>query len=197
MFLFFLDDKKCLEGRHFFWGWFGGGDLEGGQDGAGAFVDGVEFDVHLGLDLDPGPGLEGGAAVILAGDAHKLDILHAAGHNEAARGKVTVALLAQLGDLGFKLDRLPGVFLRLLRNIPVEQGIVLVRDGDDGGIDIKGQRVLDLVKGGGDIGKVVDDIHPAVDSPGQLMQRHGVRALFDPVEDDHLAAGELINNEIS
>lgn len=29
------------------------------------------------------------------------------------------------------------------------------------------------------------------------MQRHGVRALFDPVEDDHLAAGELIDNEIS
>ena len=78
--------------------------------------------------------------------------------------------------------------------IPVEQRIVVVCNLNDRGVDVKWQRVFDIVKLRGAVGVVVDNVHPAVNGTGQLVQRHDVHFRIHAVKHHHLTAGELVHH---
>ena len=95
--------------------------------------------MNLGGDHDPIPAFQLGGSVIPAGNAAELDVLHAAGHDEPTRSEHTVLVPAEHGYLTLEPDGFAVVLLRLLGDIPIPQGEVLVLDLHNGSVDVKGQ----------------------------------------------------------
>ena len=109
------------EHHHVLRGLFARLDGDGGQDRAGgigglALVDGVVLDVDLGRNVDPAALLQRLVIVVLAGHAHKLDVLHAAGHGKASGHKRALSGLGGLADLSQmqamsqNFQSIPGVY---------------------------------------------------------------------------------------
>ena len=73
----------------------------------------MELIADLCGHFDPCPLLEGLVAVVAAGEAHELDVLHAAGHGEPARHETVLAGTVGLADLCEELDGLACVLLGL------------------------------------------------------------------------------------
>ena len=73
-------------------------------------VDVMELIADLCGHFDPCPLLEGLVAVVAAGEAHKLDVLHAAGHGEPARHETVLAGAVGLADLCEELNGLAAYF---------------------------------------------------------------------------------------
>ena len=109
---------KC---SNFLFGSLRGFYCDGGEDGADAAVEGMEFDVDLCGDGDPIPGVEQGGADELAGETHKLDVCLAAGHHKAAGGEHSFPVLAELCHLTLEAHGLLIVLLRLFGDIPIPQ----------------------------------------------------------------------------
>ena len=160
-------------------------------------VQGVELDADLRRDQDPVPGAEGVGLGVPAGQTQELDVRFAAGHDEPPRREHALPIPAQLGDLALELHGLAVVFLGLLGDVPVPEGVVVVLDHNGISFNVEGQGVLDVVEGGAAVSEVVNDVDAAADGPGQLVQGHDVVALLHPVEDHHLRAGELVHHELT
>ena len=92
--------KETLRERYdLFQGLFGRLHRHGGQHRALAPVDVVELVAHLGGHPHPSALLQRLVAVVAAGEAHELDVLHAAGHGKAAGHKAVLAGAVGLADL--------------------------------------------------------------------------------------------------
>ena len=171
---------------------------DGGQHGADvALVELVLLGGDLRLHHDPAPGNQVLGALVAAGNAAEGNIFHTAGHDEPAGGEHVVLVPAEHGHLGLEADGLAVVLLGLLGAVAIPQGVMLVLDLDDGRIDIEGQRIDDIVELGGAVGVIVEDVNAAVGCPGDLVEGHGVLALFQAVEDHHLGAHQLVHHQIA
>ena len=101
---------------------------------------------HCGLNFHPGALTQRAAAGIFTRQPHKGDILCTAGHHKSAGRKLLVRILFQMRHLCLEVYFLALIFLGLFRDIPVEQRIVVVCNLNDRSVDVKWQRVLDVVK---------------------------------------------------
>ena len=155
----------------------------------------MEADRDRRLDHDPLAGVQRGGVGVFARQTHEGDVLHAARHDKAAGRKVAVAVLFQAGDLSLEADGLAVVLLRLLRDVAVPERKIIVADLHDRGVDVKGERVLDLVGLRRSVGVFIEDADAAVQRAGELMQRHDVRARCKTIEHDHLTARELVHHK--
>ena len=158
----------------------------------------MELVAHLGGHPHPSALFQRLVAIVAAGEAHKLDVLHAAGHGKAAGHKAVFTGAVGLADLCQKAHRLAGVLLGLVLTIHVPDAEIVIRDVDGVGVDIKGQRVGDIIVGYAAVLELVGDIALAGGLPHQLVQLlpgvivvHGLGA----VEHDQLAAGDLIQHQ--
>ena len=147
---------------------------------------------------DPAALLQRLIVVVLAGHADELDVLHAAGHGEAAGHKGTLAGLRGLADLGQVFHRFAVVFLRVIHAIHVPHAKELLRDLDDRGIDVEGQRVGDVIVGYAAILELIGDVaataglaHQLVDELTALVVVHGLGT----VDHQQLAAAQLVQQQ--
>ena len=92
-------------------------------------------------------------------------------------------------------DRFALVFLHLLGEIPVPNGKIGIRDLDDRCFDIKGKRVLDLIVIKAAVHIVIADFGAAADPADHLVDLHFIGAHRRAVQQDHLAAGQLIHHQ--
>ena len=111
-------------------GRLGGLHIHSCQDGADALVERMVFDLDRGRHPDPASGRQARSRRESARQAHERDIRLAARHDEPAGGEHALLFPAQARDLALEFDGLARVFLGLLGNIAVEQGIILVLDLD-------------------------------------------------------------------
>ena len=158
----------------------------------------MELVAHLGRYLDPSPLLEGLVAVVAAGEAHELDVLHAAGHGEPTGHEAVLAGAVGLADLREELDGLARVLLRLVLTVHIPDAEILVRDVDDRSVDVKGQRVGDVVVGHAAVLELIGDVALAGGLTHQLVQLLTGSVVVDgfgAVEDDQLAAGDLVQHQ--
>ena len=153
------------------------------------------LDGDLGGHRDPGSHLQLFAVRVLAGQAHEGDVRLAAGHHEPAGGKDAGLVVLEPGHLPLEPDGFAVILLGLLGDVPVKQGVILILHGHDGGVQIEGQGILNVVELGGAVGVIVNDVDPAVQSPGQLVQGHLVDVGGHAVENHHFRSGELVHHQ--
>ena len=137
-------------------------------------------------------------AIVAAGEAHELDVLHAAGHGETARHEAVLAGTVGLAHLCKEFDRFAGILLGLVLTVHVPDAEIVIRNVDDVRVDVKGQRIRDIVVGHAAVGKLVGDVALAGSLTHQLVQLltggivvHGLSA----VEHDQLTAGDLVQQQ--
>ena len=151
----------------------------------------------LRCDHDPLFGRQRLGSGISAGNATKLNVRGAAGHDKPARSKHAFFLPAKHGDLALEAHGFPVILPRFLGYIPVPQRVVLVVNLDHRSVYVERQGVLNLVKGGGAVGIVIENIHPAVGRPGKLVEGHHIFPGGQPVENHHLGTHQLVHNQIA
>ena len=159
----------------------------------------MELHPYLGGDLDPAALSQLFRIVILAGEAHKLDILHAAGHGEAAGHKLILAHPGGLADLGSEAHGFARVLLRILAGIQIPYAEVLVADLDHIRVDVEGQLVRQLVVSHAAIGVFVGDIAPAAGLAHRLVHELlilGGQAV-GPVHHQQFALGKFIQEQLA
>ena len=95
------------------------------------------------------------------------------------------------------LDGLAVVFLWLLGHVAVPDGEVAVLDLDDRRIDVKRQRVLDVVIDDLAVGVFIRDVAPAGDGADDAVHLHAIHAVVVAVEHDELGTLELVDRELA
>ena len=156
------------------------------------------LNVDLSGNVDPAALFELFVVVVLAGHTHKLDILHAAGHGEAAGHERALAGLRGLADLGQIFYRLAVVFLRVIHAVHVPDAEEFLGDFDDRGVNIKGQRVGDVVVGNAAVLELVGDIAAAAGLAYQFVDKLAALVVVDglgTVDDQQFTAANLIQQQ--
>ena len=168
------------------------------QNGAEvSLVQRMLLSADLGVHTDPASGFQLRCATVTARDTAELDIVLTAGHHKPTGGKHAILFPAKHGYLCLKAYSLAVILLRLFRNVPIPQCVILILDLNNRRIDVEGQRILDIVKGSGAVSIIVKDIHSAICGPSDLMEGHGVSARLQAVEYHHLGAHQLVHHQIA
>ena len=95
------------------------------------------------------------------------------------------------------LDGLAVVFLRFLGHVAVPEGKVAVLDLDDRCVDVKRQRVFDVVIDDLAVGVLIRDVTAAGDGADDAVHLHAIHVVVVAVEHDKLGALELIDRELA
>ena len=114
-------------------------------------------------------------------------------HHKAARRQ----LFAYQGT-ALEAHRLALVFFRLIGHIPVKQGIVLIADLHNGGIQVEGQGILNVVILHLAVFVLIGDVRPAGGATDDLMEGHlvhpgGIKA----VEHHQLRTLQLVIDQLA
>ena len=157
----------------------------------------MELDLDGRCHPDPASGRKAGSSRKFAWQTHERDIRLTAGHDEPARGKHALLFPAQARDLTLEFHGLTRVFLGFLRDIAVEQGVILVLDLDHRRVQVKRQRIFNVVIVGRSVGIFIQNIDLPVHGPGDLVIRHHVRAGGHAVENQHLRACQLVHDKLA
>ena len=102
-----------------------------------------------------------------------------------------------LQGLGLEAHGLPLVLLGLLAHIAVPEGVIVVPDLDDGGVQVEGQGVFNIVVDHIPVRGLIGDVGPSRRAAHDLVVFHLVHRRGEAVEDHKLAAFELVEDEIS
>ena len=156
------------------------------------------LDVDLGRNVDPAALLQRLVIVVLAGHAHKLDVLHAAGHGKASGHKRALAGLGGLADLSQIFDRLAVIFLRVVHAVHVPYTEELLGDLNDRRVHVEGQRVGDIVIGDAAVLELVGDVAAAAGLAHQLVDELAALVVVDSlgaVDDQQLTAAQLVQQQ--
>ena len=114
-------------------------------------------------------------------------------HHEAACRQ----LLAHQGP-ALEAHRLALVLLGLVGHVPVKQGIVLVADLHNGGVQVEGQGVLNVVILHLAVFVLVGDVRPAGGAPDDLVEGHLVHLCsVKAVEHHQLRALQLVIDQLA
>ena len=156
------------------------------------------FQVDLGRQRDPVALFERLVRIVPAGEADKLDVLHAAGHGEAAGHKAVLARARGLAHLRKEAHGLAVVFLHIVHAVHIENAEKLRRDLDDRGLDVERQRVGDVVVSDRTVAEFIGDVTAAAGLAHQLVDELAafvVVDLFRAVDDQQLAGAQLVQQQ--
>ena len=135
--------------------------------------------------------------VALADNAAVRDVFNAACHDVAARGERLVVEVFVRSDKTLELDRLSVILHHVLGAVSVPEGVVIVFDLDDGRVNVKRQRVLNVIVNDLAVAVLVGDLCAAAERPYRLVHRHLIRAERDTVEHDHVGVADLVYDKAS
>ena len=114
-------------------------------------------------------------------------------HHEAAGGQ----LLAHQGP-ALEAYRLALILLGLIGHVPVKQGVVLVADLHNGGVQVEGQGILNVVILHLAVFVLVGDVRPAGGAPDDLVEGHLVHpGGVKTVEHHQLCAFQLVIDQLA
>ena len=114
-------------------------------------------------------------------------------HHEAAGGQ----LLAHQGP-ALEAHRLALILLGLIGHVPVKQSVVLVADLHNGGVQVEGQGVFDVVVFHLAVSVLIGDVRPAGGAPDNLVEGHLVHLCsVKAVEHHQLRAFQLVIDQLA
>ena len=115
-----------------------------------------------------------------------------AAEDEAALGQALVH-----GSAALDTNHLAPVLIQLFGNVTVPQGKGIVPDLDDGGFQIKGQGIFDVVVAHHAIHRFVGDLGTAADAADDLVELHLVHKGIEAVESHQLAGLQFIHHQLA
>lgn len=159
-----------IEGCNRFFGRSGLLDLFGVNDRTFSAVERIEADLDLAGDLDPVAVFQRIAMFGLADKACKHHIVCTAGHQLSAADEGVGRELLADGNKGCEGHGLAVILVHVLGGVAVPERIVAVGDLYHIGVQIKGQRIDDVVIFRRTVGVFVGNIGLAADGAHQLVQ---------------------------